>query len=255
MKYTLLQLVQAIGSSIDSDEINSVGDSVESQQLVNIVRTVYFDILSRTNLPEHYSLVNLQASGNSTYPTIMTVPSDVEEVIWLKYNNATTSDTDVQMRRVDFLPLEEFLQKMHNLDESADNISSFTYTTTGTNSTKFLYWTNKHPEYYTTFDDHTLIFDSYDNTVDTTLQSSKTLAYAKLVIPFNETDSFTPNLDEAQFPLLLNEAKALAWAELRQTENAKIERSARQNWTNVQHNKFSTEKQSYFDRLPNYGRK
>lgn len=255
MKYTLLDLVQTIGSSINSDEINSVSDTVESLQIATLVRTVYLDIVTRSDPPELYSLINLEPTDDINMPILMSVPDTVAELLWLKYDNATTTDTDVQLRPVVFLELQEFLTRMHNLDVSADNVDSFTYTRDA-NSFDFLYYNDKHPQYYTTFDDRVLVFDSFDDTVDTTLQRSKTLGYAKLSIPFTTTDTFDfPFLDEEQHPLLLNEAKALAWAEMRQAVNAKAEQSAKRQWTAFQSRQHATEHPSFFDRLPNYGRK
>ena len=86
MKYTLLELVQNILSSMDADEVNSITDTVEAQQVAKIVRTVYMDIMERANLPEHYGLVNLQASGTTLKPVLMTVPSSVQDIIWIKYD-------------------------------------------------------------------------------------------------------------------------------------------------------------------------
>ena len=66
MKYTLLQLVQTIASSMDSDEVNSISDSTESLQIANIVRSVYYDLINRAKLPEHFTLVTLEASVDNT---------------------------------------------------------------------------------------------------------------------------------------------------------------------------------------------
>lgn len=239
---------------MDSDAVNSINDSVESLQVATVIRTVYFDMISRANLPEHYSLITLDASTDSSKPILMTVPSTVAEIKWLKYNNETTTDTDIRMEIVEYLPLPEFLERMDSISESDTNVETFTHTI-GADTYTFLYRNDKHPQYYTTFDDNTLIFDSYDNTVDATLQKSKTRAYGRLVIPFTMSDTFTPDLDESQFTLLLNEAKALAWAELKQSPHPKAELNARRAWTNLQKHKNSTEVQSDFDQLPYFGRK
>ncbi len=52
--------------------------------------------------------------------------------------------------------------------------------------------------------------------MDTTLQTSKTLCYGQIIPTFTLEDSFIPDLDDTQFPLLLNEAKAIAFVELKQ---------------------------------------
>jgi hypothetical protein len=223
-------------------------------QVATIVRTVFEDIYTRSNLPEHYGLVNLDASGDSDQPVLMTVPNTVSELLWLKYNKETDENTDMNMAPVEYLPLPDFLDMTMMLAESDTSVDTMTYTS-GSHTATFLYRTDKHPDYYTTIDDTTLIFDSYDSDVDTTLQSSKTLGYAKLVIPWTMSDTFTPALDANQFPLLLNEAKALAWAELKQTQHGKAEQSARRQWVSIQKNKQAVDKRPYRDTLANYGRK
>jgi hypothetical protein len=254
MKYTLLDLVQTIASSMDSDEVNSINDSVEAQQIATIVRTVYFDIKDKANLPEHYGIVNLTASGDVTKPTLMTIPSTVNKVVWIKYNKETDDEPNLNMRLVNFLPLEEFLDRMHRVSETADNVGTFEHTADGSTFT-VLYEDDKAPSYYTTFDDNTLLFDSFDSDVESTLQASKTACYARLVIPFTMSDTFTPDLDEEQFSLLLNEAKSLAWLELKQTPHSKAEVNARRGWVRLGKNKYATQHQSDFDKLPNFGRK
>lgn len=254
MKYTLLDLTQAVLSSMDSDEVNSIGDTVESLQVATVIRSAYFDIITRANLPEHYSLVNLDPSLDETKPVVMYIPSTVAEVIWLKYNAATTTDTELLMRPVRFVELQEFLAQSYQLLSSDANVATVTLTLKG-NHVPFLYKNDRAPTCYTSFDDNTLIFDAYDAAVDTTLQSSKTLAYARLTIPWTMADTFMPPLDDAQFALLLNEAKSLAWAELKQTAHVKAEKNSQRGWSTLQKNKHETEQTSFFDRLPNYGRR
>lgn len=254
MKYTLLDLVQTVLSSTDGDAVNSINDSVESTQVAKIIRTVYFDIINRANLPKNYSLITLDASGDSTKPVLMTIPDTVEDIKWLKYDNATATATDINMQEVTFLPLSEFLDRMDNLKESDSNVETFTHTL-GADTYTFLYTNDNPPQYYTSFDNVTLIFDSYDSDVDATLQKSKSRAYARLVVPFTMSDTFTPDLDEIQFGLLLNESKSLAWAELKQSPHPKAEQNSKRHWSHLQSNKVATDKLSDFEQLPNFGRR
>jgi len=93
------------------------------------------------------------------------------------------------------------------------------------------------------------------------LQANKTLAYGSKTTSWTEIDTFTPNLQPQQFALLLSEAKALAWAELKQTAHPKAEVSARRNWRHLQKTRNTTpmgrplNNASFFDNLPNYGRR
>jgi hypothetical protein len=255
MSWTLLDYTQAILSSLDSDEVNSISDTVESAQVVKILRTVYEEIVARADLNEHWTLFELEASGTSTKPTKMTRPTDVHSLEWIKYNVETADDTDDNFILITFLPLEQFLNRNHMLKESADNVGSFTETIDGSSIT-FYYTDDAAPTCWTTFDDHTIIFDSYDAEVDSTLQKTKTLAYGKKEQTWTEDDDFVPFIDSEFSVLLLNEAKVLAFAELKQMAHQKAEMSARRLWSDTQKKKRSLDRnRDELDRLPNYGRK
>lgn len=253
MKYSLLQLTQTILSRMDSDEINSITDTPEAQQVVKVIRTVFYDIVGRSGLPENKSIVSLNASTDATKPTLMTLPSNVSQIDWIRYDAQTVDDPSINMRKLHPLPLEDFLDRMYS-QIGADNVGSFTHTIQG-NPVTFVYRNDKVPDYYTTFDDGTIIFDSYDSEVDTTLQVSKVLAFGKLSVPFVEIDSFEPGLNEQQFALLLSEATSLAWAELKQAPNQKAEQSAKRNWVSLQYNKNAIKLTTDFENLPNFGKR
>lgn len=253
MKYTLLQLTQAVLSSMDSDEVVSILDTTESAQVVKVIRTVYFDIISRINLPEHYNLFQLAASDITT-PTLMTLPTDVVNVSWIKYDKQTLDDPIVSFQDILPLPKEDFIQRMYSLRSDDDTVSSYPVTFDG-NLFTFYYKTDKAPDFYTSFDDNTIIFDSINAEVDTFLTAGKTTCWGKKQIAWVESDNFTPDMDEEQFALLLNEAKALAFAELKQTPHAKAEASARRGWIHTEKTKNAIKLASDFDQLNYFGRK
>lgn len=254
MKYTLLELTQAILSSMDSDEVNSISDTVESMQVANLIKTTYFDIIYRAKLPEHYDIISLEASTDSTKPVIMTIPTSVNKVEWVKYDKKEDDADPILMEEVSLVDLQTFLEITYDYNLDDTNVESFTYTFNG-NTYTFYYKNDVAPTYYTCVSDNVLIFDSYDSTLDTTLQKSKTLCLGRVIPSFTMSDTFTPDLDAEQFPLLLNEAKILAWAELRQSNHALAERSSRRAWTHLQKNKNQSETLSDFDKLPNFGRR
>lgn len=255
MKYNLLQMVQAVLSSLDSDEVDTINETTESTQVALLVRGVYFDIMARADLPENFSLFRLMETTAST-PTMMTVPDDVNSIEWIKYNRETASATDIAMTAITPLALDEFMDRMHRLAESATNVETYTYDPGGGTVT-FLVENDKGPEYYTTFNDRTLVFDSYDAAVDTDLylRASNSLGYGKKVITFTMSDTFEFDLDEPQQNLLLQECKALAWAELKQAMHPKAEVSARRGWIKLQSDQAAIRLQSTLQRLPHYGRK
>jgi hypothetical protein len=256
VKDTLLTLVQDILSAMDSDEVNSINDTTESLQVARLIRNTYYDIVDRTGLPEDETLFNLIASGSSLQPTVMTLPSNISKMRWVKYDLHKSTDTDTFFTDVLWLPVKDFFNRSDQLRNGTDaNVSTATLVI-GANSVPFYYTNNAGPQYYTSYDDVTVIFDSFDSAVDATLQSSKTQCAGKINETFSVVDSYVPPLNDAQFSLLRNEAKSLAFAELKQTVHAKAEGTAKRQWTALQRNKRQIEgKSAEFNRLPNYGRK
>lgn len=260
MKYTLLELTQAILSSMDSDEINSINDTVESQQVVEVIKTVYDDIISRGGLQSNKTLFNLMPSNDVTKPTLMYKPDTIDRIEWIKYNGILNGDVTPLWEELRFMPPGDFVEYMQNLDPSQSDVGSFNYVAEGSVIT-FAYKNNSSPKYYTTIDDTVMIFDSYDNTVSTTLEASKTIAFGPRCTAFEAVDSFVPALQPNQSALLLNEAKSLAWSELKQTGHAKAEQMAKRNWRHLQKTRVGIPTGLFesgdhpFDRLPNYGRK
>ena len=75
MRYTLLEMTQLILSAMDSDEVNSISDTTESLQVANMARSVFYDMCVDMNFPCYETLLQLEASGDSAKPVLMTMPS------------------------------------------------------------------------------------------------------------------------------------------------------------------------------------
>lgn len=254
MKYTLLEIVQKVLSSLDSDAVNSISDTGESSQIVDLAQTTYFDIVSIGELPRDDDLFQLTASGDATLPVTMTLPNNVTDIRWIKYNNATTADTDVLYQPVYPMPLIDFVEMVTGLDPDVSNVDTYSLTTNGNTFT--LYCNNdRAPKYYTTTNDNTILFDSYDSAVDTTLQSSKTMVFGQRTFPWQATDNFIPPLDDKQMQRWLHETKALAFAELKQTPHLKAEKMARDIKIDQQTSKSKIPTQTDYDLIPNLGRR
>jgi hypothetical protein len=262
MKLTLLEMVQQILLSMDGDEVNDIDETPESAAVARIVREAFYDIAGTLDLPEHHDIFKLEATGAST-PTTMTLPSDVMSVEWIKYNNIADDATDPVYLEVDFMPFKRFVEYVNSWDiDDDDNVQ--TYTLTGSNSadtTTLKCRQDAMPRWWTTPDDYQILFDGFDEDEDANLQASKTMCYGLIAPTFTLSNSFTPDLDHAGFNMLLNEAKAQCFADLKQSVNPRAERKARRNWIETQKKKrnlgypnersYNSNHQTY----PNYGRK
>jgi len=254
MKFTLLDIVQTVLSSLDSDEVNSISDTQEAMQAAVVARTAYLNIASRSDLNETKTLFTLEPSLTGDLPTVMNRPETIQNVHWIKYNRATETDPLPLFEVIGWLCLEDFIDRMHNIDPTQPNSGSGILNVNGDAIT--LSWKNDvAPTYWTAYNDNIIIFDSFDSSVDSTLQKDKTLGYGEESFPFLMQDTFIPNLDEKQHQLWLNETKALAWAELKQAQHGKAEREAQKGWVNLMRTKRALPNQiSELDRAPNYGR-
>jgi hypothetical protein len=251
MKYSLLTMTQAILSSMDSDEVNNITDTVEATQVATVIRTAYLDMVARAQLPEQYELFNLAAKPTGYPPTCLRIPDEYNNLEWIKYDTRLSTETDPAFTLIPFISREEFLDRMHSLVLSDDNVES---TLVGT--VRYMYVDDAAPTVYTTFDDNTVMFDSYDSAVGTGVVASRSLAYGRKAVTFTLTNAFAfPELDDEQHTLLLNEAKALAWFELKQSPHQKAEINTKRGWTRLQRTKDALERQSRLSELPNYGRK
>jgi hypothetical protein len=225
MKYSLLEMVQRILGSMESDEVSSINETQEAQDIVGIIKECYFDLVGMNNLAEHEGIFRLDASTDNLKPTLMYVPANVVRVDWLKYDHGTGSPDYTPLHYVDN---EEFLYLQGGIDQADPETGTMTTPVNGVNMT-FRFRNDRRPTYYTIFDERHVIFDSYDAAQSITLMSARTVGHGLLSPEFVAVDSFVPDLDHRQFQLLLQDAKATAHIELKQQPNPKAEQKLRRN--------------------------
>lgn len=248
-KMTLLDMTQNILSSMDSDEVNSIRDTVESMQIAEVIKETYYEVTSTLSLPEHKKLIQLEAVSDINRPTYMRIPDNVYKVEWIKYDYET--DGRVDYREITYISPQEFL-KMSNDRASASDLS--TVTVNDFSGVTLCFVDTENPKYWTTFDDQYIIFDSYNKAQDTTLQQSKSAGYGWVDIPWEMEDDFIPPLDANLFPLLLSEAKSVSWLNYKQMANQKEEMRSRRQRVRAQNDLWRGDQRRPY-RYPDYGRR
>jgi hypothetical protein len=218
-KMTLLEMTQDILSDMDSDEVNSINDSVESLQVAQIIKSTYYNIIDGRDYDFLYELFQLEASGNSDRPTHMKLPENIIDLKYIKYNTRKSTDTKDKYVKIKYLMPEDFMEIVDKRDSSKSDVTVVTDATGISINIK----NDKAPEYFTSFDDENLVFDAYDSVLDTTLQKNKTQCHGKRSVTFTLLDTFTPDLPVQMFTYLLAEAKSNCFATLKQLPNAKAE--------------------------------
>lgn len=249
MQYTLLEIVQKVLSEMDSDEVNSINDTIESQQVADAVQTLFYDIVSEFNIDGRKTLFQLDASGTTARPTHMTLPANIKELFWIRYNTLDSGETDAEWRVIRYVTPEEFLSRTLGRNQSDSEVDAITDPSGAT-----LYVFNERdPQIWTSFDDSTVVFDAYDSAVDSTLQSSKTLCYGYELPSLTVADGTVPDLPDHLHQLLLREAIDYCTAvwkgkDLEKHRRARAIRSRSRNVTNQINN-------NYMDERPDFGKK
>jgi len=199
-------MVQEILSDIDSDEVESIDDTVESEQIVSILKSTYYAMMNNRDWPHLRRSIQISSSGDTARPTHMTIQDGVKELCFLKYNKQKAGTTRKDYGDITFLQPDHFLHKTNQEDSSSSNV----LTVTDHGGIEVLVRTNRAPTYATSFDDEFVVFDSYDSEVDSTLQESKIQAVAYVIPTWVSADDFIPDLPENAFPALVEEAKSKA---------------------------------------------
>jgi hypothetical protein len=254
MRYTLLKMVQLILSAMDSDEVNSISDTTESLQVVDQIETTYNHLAATLDFPDNWDFFELEPTSDVSKPTLMRLPENVAKVEWLQYDVSEPGSTVRKTK--DLLPMDRkvFFDRMNSLDSSHSNVYSYdllvdsaTFDVRGYN--------DRSPTYYTSNDDHTLIFDNYDASVGQTLQGNRTKGFGMIIPVFIRDDDFIPPLEPRQFTLFFNEAKAACFADLKQVTNAKAEQRARRGWVQAHRKDPQIDLvDNYRATAPNFGR-
>jgi hypothetical protein len=246
-KMTLLEIVQDILSAMDSDEVNSIGDTVESLQVAQEVRTTYYDLYSSVKTPSHQKILTLQPLSDPTRPNYLKIPDNVSSVTQLMYKNDDNSYSELRyLEPEDFIRLTQFNQSAHPFIAVTD----LEY-----NSVSFNAITNQSPRHWTTFDNKHLVFDSFNSRLDSTLQESRVVALGYSTPDFHLADDFVPDMDSDRFPLLLSSAKAACFVNFKGISNANEERRARRQQVRAQNDLWRADQRRPYNKTPDYGRR
>lgn len=237
-KMTVLQMTQNILSAMNSDEVNSITDTVESQQVAEEIRNTFIELYSNRDIAEFQSLINLATNNDAERPNTLVLPDNAARIKWVKYLNYRSGNTP-EYKNVEYLPPETFIERIVEQGTNAYG----TYITVPITDTSPLQYTinaEKAPQYYTVFDtDNVLVFDSIDILYEANLTGSNSLAWGYIEPTFELTDEFVPPIDANLFPHFLAEAKSVCFINVKEVANSKEEQRARRQLVRSQ---FRTDK-------------
>lgn len=240
MKMTLLQIVQSILNDMDSEDVNSINDSMEATQVASIVRDTFYNITSTRNVPEHQELIKLTALSDTNFPTHFEYPTNTKQIFKVWYKNS-----DGNYREIDYVEPLDFLSMTDGIQSDYATVNDKVA------GTQLRIANDRDPSYYTSFDDKYVVFNSYNSNTEVTLQESKVRAYGSKVPVFTIADSFVPDLDVDMFPYLLAESKSVAMSLMKGQPDPKVEQHARRQKNYIQSRRYNTKQ---YPKWKAYGR-
>lgn len=235
---------------MDSDNVNSISDTIEATQVANLVHDVYFDMVSERDLGFNETLFQLTGSGDVNQPTKMQIPANISKVTVVRYDVVSVSGGVKQRKEIVYLDPRDFLELVDSRsDQASDNQE-----VVDTSGVLLNILNSVPPTYWTSFDDDYIVFDSFDNVVETTLQTSKTSCLGVKEPTLTIADATVPDLPQKYMSLLLAESKATSFAQLKGAIDPKSEQQARKIRIHLQNENRRIENASIDFSRTSYGR-
>lgn len=254
MATTLLDVVQIILSDANGDDANSITDTVEASQCAKIVASVYEDIVVEYDLQAVKQLFRLDGMADTDKPTHMKIPEEFHSVEWIKYDNRNQVADAPAFTTCNYLYPADFIDLCNHRRVGSDNV----FASTDPSGVVINVFTNRHPQHYTLFDDRTVVFDSFNSSVESTLYQTKTQAYGQKSSRLVLADTSLINLPQELVTLLVNEARSTYFDVHAGGSTQKIEQRASRSRVRAQrirHTMRNNKEQFESHTGPSYGRR
>lgn len=220
--YTLLEIVQDVHNDLNLDPINAIGDTPDSIRVAQIAKTTFYEFIARRDWPHLRELGRLNNSVDLTQKTALILPENVSRIEWIRYNTRRDTNPRDTYNYINYLYPDQFLQRVTDLDTTRPNVE----TVTTTSGASFFIRNDKWPEYWTSFDDNTIYFDSYDSEVEDTLIGNKTQVLMYRTPIWSSDPNSKPDLTVEAFPGYLAEVKSVASLKINEIQDGKSEQQA-----------------------------
>jgi hypothetical protein len=241
MSRTVLQLIQSILNDMDSEPINALGETLESEQVASILSDTFQDIVYTEDLPEHREILKLTAASDTAAPTEFSYADNVIRIhrVWYDtQDNVTATDANRVYLEVVWCDPLDFIDRMDSVGSSGTDYDTILENSSGT-TLRII--NNQHPSFYTSFDNKTIVMNSYNSAYDTTLQASKVRAYGAVVPTIDVTDgAHVVDLSPAHTQYLLRESTSRCFETLKGGTTPKMEQNTRRVRFYLQNDRYRT---------------
>lgn len=197
MQITLLDAVKEYLDAVDGFSIDSIFETDEAQRAARIARRVFFRLFSSVdNLQSTGEFTVLQTAATLPRPVYAKIPSQVQRIqsSRIEYKNGT-GYTPVR-----YISPEEFMELTRGRSSTAQGAQ----TVEDMNQAEFVIFNNRPPQWFTCFDGVHVVFDSFDNTVSSTIVAAHARVYATAEPDFLLNDDFVIPVPTHLVPVFLD---------------------------------------------------
>lgn len=247
MRKTLLEIVQSVLNSMDSDSVSNISDTIESAQVAQIAEEVYMELMSYNDWEHLYEWRQLESVSSLSRPNFLKIPDNVSRVNLFKYDVTKPSDLNTVYKEITYLAPKDFISIVHSRNSTDTNVD----TVDNGNGVSMFIFNDRHPEYWTSFDDVYIVTDAFFKSIDNTLVQAKSSAWCRVTPTWTANNTFVPDMPSEFFPAYIAEVKSVCHAYFRQQLSQKDEQKARRGLSHAR-------RKERFDRGSNrkdYGRR
>lgn len=233
-KRTILKLVQELGEGIGSDEIDTLGETVEVVKITAILAQAYQEVLDRKTwefMKDKVRQLDVRAVGSTQLNTLL-IPDDVARIQCLKYKG-----DNGKFNELTYMKARDFVDMLHSRDATQDDITAIV----NEDGVALNVRTTRAPQNWTSFDEVSITFDGYDATagVGNLIADSVIIATVMPVTDFTDPAAVL-NVPERFETMIFNEALVTCNYRLRQTADPRADRVARRQHISLKENEHTT---------------
>lgn len=250
MKKTLLQVVQYVGTKINSDEISSIDETIEAQDITTLCLEVLQDILNRPSGAWEFLRDRPMTLETGTTTLSLAIPENVRKIQNVRYRIIEAGE-QTGWRTLKYIYPDEYLCRLQSNKPTDPDT-----TTVLVNGIEVYPRTNRPPRYWTSFNESEIFLDSYDSEQNPTgLNPADSAIIATIYMDFSGSTvgTWVAPIPELLFDVWMHEAAAEASVAFRQADDQRAERIARRSYVQALKNEPVTHRDEG-SREVNYGR-
>jgi len=204
-------------------------------------------LMTRAEWKDKVDLIEVNSVSDTNNPTALELGTETHTISSVRYDVTTPEDDHKIIRRIRWQDPEKFLERSYTYNTSKDNIKESVY-----GDIIFFVKNDEMPNYYTSFDNKTLILDSYDSSIESSLIGSKSIVYGETVPTWLQDDNFVIPVPDNLYPLYLSMLASACSIYMNSEVNQEDERRQARGISRMRREQIRTELE-YFPKFK-YGR-